>query len=180
MILGVGGGGLIHALKYFHAGIKLTAVELRQAVIQIAQQYFYFMPSKKCTIIHQDALYYLAETQDKKVDIIFADIYHADGVDESQVCPEFIENSATRLKQDGYLVLNCWKEYSQDQALLALLQQHFSHVAACLTNSGNWVVFASKTRSFPVMAQLKQQAKKLANTTKLDLQPQLSRFQAWD
>ncbi len=67
MILGLGGGVLIHALKYFDSSIKITAVELREQVIHLSQRFFQLPQSKKLTIINQDASAFLAENHHKKV-----------------------------------------------------------------------------------------------------------------
>ena len=55
IILGLGGGALVHSLRHFDAAIKITAVELRQQVIEVAKRFFQLPLSKKLTVLHQDA-----------------------------------------------------------------------------------------------------------------------------
>ena len=115
IILGLGGGGLVHALRRFDAGIKLTAVELRQGVIDISKRFFQLPVGKKLNIVHQDGGTFLAQGEHKRVDIIFADMYIEQGVDEKQLTDDFIANCHKSLKAEGFLVLNCWKEHSKSE-----------------------------------------------------------------
>ncbi|WP_299492473.1 fused MFS/spermidine synthase [uncultured Shewanella sp.] len=180
MILGLGGGGLIHALKHFDAGIKITAVELREQVINLSKRFFQLPQSKKLTLVHQDASVFLTENDHKKVDVVFADIYGADGVDESQLSLEFIESCAKNIKEKGFLVLNCWKEHSQNQALLAYLQRYFVDVRACLTGGGNWVIIASKQQQKMSGSELKSYAQTLSKKLDFQLDRSLTRFKLLD
>lgn len=180
IVLGLGGGGLIHALRHFDAGIKLTAVELRADVIEIAKRYFQLPLSKKLKLINQDATQFLATGEHKRVDIIFTDIYSAEGVDAAQVSEAFIAQCAALIKADGYLVLNCWKEHSKNRELLAYLEQYFVEVRACLTGSANWVVIAGKAKRDISASGLKQQAQVLSQKLDFQLGRSLNRFDIWD
>ncbi|WP_394229585.1 spermidine synthase [Shewanella colwelliana] len=179
IILGLGGGGLIHALRQFDTGIKVTAVELRASVIEIAKRFFQLPIGKKLSLVHQDAAHFLEEKDHKKADVIFADIYGADGVDESQLSDSFISNASMMLKSDGYLVLNCWKEHSQNRELLSLLQAHFAEVRACLTGGGNWVVIAGKVTRDISASALKTNAQQLSQKLDFQLGRSLTRFDIW-
>ena len=59
-------------------------------------------------LIEADANTFLAEGDHKKVDILFADFYHGQGLDRSQLEARFITQCQARLKANGWLVLNCW------------------------------------------------------------------------
>lgn len=180
IVLGLGGGGLIHALRHYDRAINITAVELRGEVIDIAKRYFQLPTGKKLTLIHQDATEFLVAREHKKADVIFADIYGADGVDENQLSETFIANAASLLKSEGYLVLNCWKEHSQNRELLALLQIHFAEVRACLTGGGNWVVIAGKVAKSVSSSGLKADAQQLSLQLDFPLGRSLTRFELWE
>ncbi|MCE9679367.1 fused MFS/spermidine synthase [Shewanella sp. AS1] len=179
IILGLGGGGLVHALRHYDRAINITAVELRAQVIEIAKRYFQLPIGKKLNLVHQDAIEFLTEREHKKADVIFADIYGAEGVDENQLTETFIANAAAMIKAGGYLVLNCWKEHSQDRQLLALLQIHFSEVRACLTGGGNWVVIASTVTRDISASGLKADAQQLSQQLDFQLGRSLTRFDLW-
>ncbi|MFB2661104.1 spermidine synthase [Shewanella mangrovisoli] len=179
IVLGLGGGALIHALRRFDAAIKLTAVELRPEVIELAKRYFQLPIGKKLNLINQDAVAFMASAEHKKVDVIFADIYSAKGVDTGQLSPTFLQQCTQLIKPNGYLVLNCWKEHSQNRELLADLQHHFAHVHACLTSGGNWVIFASQTPQPLGASALKSQAQTLSQQLDFALERSLTRFGPW-
>ena len=179
IVLGLGGGSIIHSLRNFDAAIKLTAVELRPAVIELAKRYFQLPIGKKLNLINDDAIAFLAAGDHKKVDVIFADIYTAKGVETGQLSPVFLEQCTNLIKPNGYLVLNCWKEHSQNRELLADLQQHFAHVNACLTGGGNWVIFASQSPQLLGTSALKSQAQSLSQQLGFALERSLTRFGPW-
>ncbi|GIU49826.1 spermidine synthase [Shewanella sp. KT0246] len=180
IILGLGGGGLVHALRRYDAAIKLTAVELRKGVIEISKRYFQLPIGKKLNIVHQDGGDFLANAEHKRVDVIFADMYIEQGVDEKQLTTEFIENCHKGLKADGFLVLNCWKEHSKSELLKQTLSQHFANVYATLTGGGNWVIYASKQPQSFSAATNKQQLQQLSQQLDYSVSRSLTRFTQWE
>ncbi|MFS1440012.1 spermidine synthase [Shewanella sp. 10N.286.48.A6] len=180
IIFGLGGGGLVHALRRFDAGIKLTAVELRADVIEIAKRYFQLPIGKKLKIELDDGGTFLARAEHKKVDIIFADMYIEQGVDEKQLTSEFIGTCHKGLKAEGFLVLNCWKEHSKSELLKQVLSAHFANVYATLTGGGNWVVYASKQPHSFSSAYNKQQLQQLSQQLDYPVGRSLTRFTQWE
>jgi spermidine synthase len=179
IILGLGGGALVHALRHYDAAIKITAVELREQVLHIAKRFFQLPVGKKLTLIHQDAYRFLLAADFKKTDILFVDIYSEKGVDPQLLSADFMTQCAAGLKTDGVLVLNCWKEHKNNQALLANLQQHFSAVYACLTGGGNWVIFASnQAQGFGAISQ-KAQQQTISQALDFNISRVLTRFELW-
>lgn len=179
MVLGLGGGVLIHALRQFDAAIRITAVELRPLVIDFCKRYFRLPLSKKLTLIEADALVYLAQSSHKRVDMLFCDLFDGQGIAAGALSTVFLQQCQRQLKADGILVLNCWKEHSKDVALLAKLQALFPEIYACLTGSGNWVVFASARPLLAGQAELKRQAAELSQRLGFELQLSLNRFGRW-
>ena len=161
-ILGLGGGALIHALMKAVAGINITAVELRQDIVDVAKEYFHLPQSKRLDIITEDAVDYLANTNDKKVDILFTDLYQHFGMDNRVTTESFLLDAKARLKADGMLVLNCWDEHQYDDDLKDILINQFSHVQALDTGCGNWVVFATNTPHGLNGKQQKEECEKLS------------------
>lgn len=179
MVLGLGGGVLIHALRQFDAAIRITAIELRPAVIELCKRYFRLPLSKKLTLIEADALHYLAQSQHKRVDMLFCDLFDSEGIAAGALSTAFLQRCQQQLKADGVLILNCWKEHSRDAELLAKLQALFPSVYACLTGSGNWVVFATAKALPAGQVELKRQAMALSQKLGFDLQLSLNRFAEW-
>ncbi|MCH1925566.1 methyltransferase [Shewanella sp. C32] len=179
IVLGLGGGLLVHALRNFDPAIKITAVELRQSVIAIAKQYFMLPLSKKLTVVQQDAAEYMATRDDRRVDAIYCDLFHADGMQAFQRESDFLDNCLYQLKDNGLLVLNCWKEARGDAELRQRLLERFADVRACLTGSGNWVIFAARRPQLFSQAALKQQAQQMSAKLAFDLSQPLTRFEEW-
>jgi spermidine synthase len=149
IILGLGGGALVHSLRHFDAAIKITAVELRQQVIEVAKRFFQLPLSKKLTVVHQ-------------------------------LTSQFIEQTKSLLKTDGFLVLNCWKEHSRDLQLRDTLHEHFNQVFACLTGGGNWVVFATNKANCFAAANNKQELQALSQKLDINISRVLTRFGPWE
>ena len=179
IVLGLGGGSLVHALRHYDAAINITAVELRASVIQVSKQYFQLPIGKKLSLVHQDAIEFIYSNEHKKVDIIFADIYTEQGVNQHQLSLPFMEYCRKGLKQDGMLVLNCWKEHSRDNDFLANLKHEFTYVYACLTGGGNWVVFATNKPTAFSMVNNKGALQDLSQQLDFPIGRVLNRFEEW-
>lgn len=175
-VLGLGGGCLIRALLDTVPGIKLNAVELRPEVITIAEKYFHLPKSKRLTLHQQDAKKYVASKQDKKVDLLFTDLYLEQGMDKAVIAENFIENCDKQLKNDGWLVINCWEEDHNYTNLIEVLQQFFIDIRSVNTSSGNWVIFAGKRLDYQTAKALKQDALKLSSSLDFQLTKWLNRL----
>lgn len=73
-VLGLGGGGLAHCLHHFFPQFTLQFVELRQAVIDIAYQWFDLPKSPQLQVACDDAYDYLCSAVDKNTDLILSDL----------------------------------------------------------------------------------------------------------
>jgi spermidine synthase len=176
LCLGLGSGTLNRCLHERFPSLKQEIVELRQEVVNVAYRYFQFPRSKRLTLTVMDAQRYLLETTiDKRVDLIISDIYTADGLDEQQLAPGFLSACADRLKPDGWLVLNCWRDH-QGSDVIRALSDHFSDIKSCTTQSGNWVIYAGKRPMAGNEKTLKAQAKDLSNVLGFSLMPFVSRL----
>ncbi|MCL2917948.1 spermidine synthase [Shewanella litorisediminis] len=179
IVLGLGGGALVHALRRFDGALKLTAVELRGEVIDIAKKYFYLPIGKKLNLVEADAAVFVSDADHKKVDIIFADLYGAEGVDAKQLTDSFIQGCVRLLKPGGMLVLNCWKEHRQRTDVRDQLQQHFCDVYASLSSGGNWVIFAALTPGVLKEEGLKQARAELSTRLEFNVGKASLGFGPW-
>ncbi len=178
LILGLGGGSLLTALHHHIPGIHITAVELRASVIELAYRYFQMPRGKRLQVIHQDADSYLLQEPERRMDVVFADLYLADGVDEVQLRVDFIARCANQLKESGWLVLNCWMEHREDPVLREALLAHFVDIRTVMTGSRNWVVIAGKVRDWQTAGQLKDAAASLTPALGFALTWSLGRVRA--
>ena len=179
LLLGLGGGSLLTALHHAISGIHITAVELRQSVIELAYRYFYLPRGKRLQVLNQNADDYLWQVEQRKVDVVFADLYHAEGVDSVQLRTDFIRRCAEQLKSNGWLVLNCWLEHRDDPILSSALYSHFVDIRTVLTGSRNWVILAGKTTDWQTNSQLKEAASRWESALGFSLHRPLARLTAY-
>ncbi len=144
-MLGLGAGSLIHALQAYDSQINITAVELRETVRDIAQQFFALPDHPMVTISIEDAYDFI--TQGAFVsDIIFTDIYSDEGMNERQLSLPFLEAAYARLSAQGILVFNLWDQGKGSHPLAKQrLEEVFDGpVLACPVEDGNLIVYAFK------------------------------------
>lgn len=175
LILGLGAGSLATCLNRHCRQLKLTAVELRQTVIDAAYKYFQLPSGKKLNVVAANAADYLREHEPANFNIIFSDIYGPDGIDDLQLQERFIDQCLHSLTANGWLVLNCWKNHRNDSDILPLLRDRFAYVGECNTQAGNWVILACRQAPRAGQNQLRERAK--AWSQKLGFPLPLARLQ---
>ncbi len=176
LLLGLGGGCLATALHYQLKGVHITAVELRSSVIELATKYFYLPYGKRMQIIQAEANNWLQTGVERKVDIIFTDLYQAQGADQGQFHATFIENCVKQLKLDGWLVINAWMEHQNDTSLLDDLKPYFSDIRTTHTSSHNWIIIAGRVPNTDTHQTLKQKAHELSKALGFSLSAHLNRL----
>ena len=176
-LLGLGGGTLVTTLHQYLPELVVTAVELRFHVIKIAQRFFQLPRTQRITVLTEDAGDFLRREQCDKPDVILADIYDGDGVDSQQTESWFVEGCYQQLSDNGWLVMNCWRQHRGEQSLIHTLSTLFADVRACATAEGNWVILAGKRKSTKNSAQLKTDAKQWSKVLGFSLLPALARLQ---
>ncbi|MFQ3187591.1 spermidine synthase [Marinomonas primoryensis] len=177
-ILGLGGGALLHALHHTIPAIHITAVELRQEVMDAAEMYFKLPRGKRITLSVANAIDCMAEGLPKKVDLLMTDLYNTEGMDRGVLQASFIENCAKNIKDDGWLALNCWMNDKNNQDLTDIIKKHFIDVRALDTGGGNWVIIAGKRMNHGNAKELKAHALSLSNHMGFQLTKWLSRLSA--
>lgn len=142
-VLGLGGGtqvmGFHSALPHAH----IDAVELRESVIKVAHHYFELPKTPRIHLIHEDAFQHMSRTN-QQYDLLVADLYLQDGIDERQLQSEFLQNCIQSLSDDGWLILNYWLDHELSDELTQLLMEHFEVVYACNCGGGNIIFYAGK------------------------------------
>lgn len=164
LILGLGAGSLASCLNRHCRQLKITAVELRPAVIDVAYQYFQLPIGKKLTVVADNADDFLRLQPPEKHHLIFSDIYGADDVDTLQLQERYLDQCQQHLHSKGWLVLNCWRHHQRDSDLLELPQSRFRQLAFCNTQAGNWILMASNQTQLPSRSRLKEAANEWSKT----------------
>ena len=166
-VIGVGGGTIITALMKLLPDCQFTGIELRQEVIKVAHKYFQLPRDPRLTIEISDGLKFLLKNvqidDSQRCDVLIADMYNADGIDEQQLSEQFLKAASAHLSEGGWLVLNCWLDHKMEPELAEALEQNFNHVYLCNSGGGNWTIYAGKVdpnKELIDLSQLKYWSKK--------------------
>ncbi len=108
LVLGVGGGAVIHQLhRYLHPE-SITGIELNPVHLQVARGFFGITP-KRATLIEADAVAWLSNYTGPPFDLIIDDLFgEADGepVRAVPANPRWCETLLRHLSPEGVLVMN--------------------------------------------------------------------------
>lgn len=143
-ILGLGGGVLAGGLNRLLPNCEIHAVELRQAVVDVARQYFGLPVTRCLQITVGDARQALIAMPDASTDLILADLYSADRMSPTQAQRRFIEHCARVLTAGGWLAINYHRPPSRDGALFRQLRGQFPTLLSFKSKTNNTVLYASK------------------------------------
>ena len=112
LMVGLGGGSLVQFLRKSCPDSHIDVVELRESVIDIAQEYFHLPENaNNLNIIHDDAELYIewvVQQQKKVYDIILIDVFDQWGPAEVNQNTQFVLNCKSLLGKHGVLSFNLW------------------------------------------------------------------------
>lgn len=109
LLLGLGGGSLVSQLHPCFPDTKMTAVELRQTVIDVAYQFFHLPQSPLIQCVAEDANLFVIQAK-QRYDVIIVDLY-----DEHGMPPDFTTEAFQRALQKLFaqphslLLINLWQ-----------------------------------------------------------------------
>lgn len=127
-LLGLGGGGLVHCLGHYYPEAIIQVVEIRQAVIDIAYEWFDLPRRDRLRVINDDAMHYVSKITPGSSDIIFSDLYQAEGMAACQAQQVFIESAYRALSDAGCLVLNFHDRPEAGSSLMKTIASLFIEV----------------------------------------------------
>ena len=142
LLLGLGSGALATTLLHHYPQVKVDAVEIRHAVIQLAYSHFYLPRTSRLTVHQKDAVTFVSDATRGHCDIVFSDLYLATGMDLQQATSRFFDHCQQHMKANGWLVLNFWQDHRRLD-ILPLLAARFSQVWTNNIGHDNWVILAS-------------------------------------
>ncbi len=167
LIVGLGGGSMVHFLQHYDPELKVDAVEIDPAVVRLAEKYFETRSEGNVRIVTADGFKFLAETKDK-YDVIYMDAYlkpagdtDAAGLPLRLKTLDFYKSLQERLADGGLVAfnLNVTEKWHDDIDLIksAFPQAYVFRVP----NTGNIVVQASKASAREKAEALRAQGAKL-------------------
>lgn len=112
LIVGLGGGSMVHFLRKYDPEVTVDAVEIDPVVVQLAERYFGLRPQKNVKLIVADGFDYFAKTQ-SKYDTIYMDAFLKPSADTDETgvplklrTIEFYKQIQSRLTEGGSVVFN--------------------------------------------------------------------------
>lgn len=142
LLLGLGGGSLARALHSHFPRCRITAVELRAAVVDVARQWFALPDDHRLGVHVGDARGFLADKR-PRAGLIMADLYDGEGMHEQLLDPGFFSLCHQALEPGGVAVFNLWSgRYFRDQAISTAIDEVFDGQVLRLAAPGrNRIVF---------------------------------------
>ncbi|HHS99263.1 MAG TPA: hypothetical protein ENK73_00245 [Thiomicrospira sp.] len=114
LMLGMGGGTMAFHLFHTIANIQVTVVELRQAVIDCAYNFFQLPDEPEIESVQADAIEFLADNS-HLYDAIIVDIFDAEGLPSSLNDLAFQQNLWQSLNSPGLVIFNLWYKWDKKQ-----------------------------------------------------------------
>lgn len=148
LLLGLGGGALIHYLHHHHPSTTITAIEVDETIIDIAKHFFYLPEDPRLNIICDDASGYF-ERETTTFDFILCDIYSSDNFPEHCSSERFFQLGKSRISENGVFSINILAESAQQCAtLLNMIQKTFNKqtLLVPVASSSNIILHAFKQR----------------------------------
>lgn len=143
LILGLGGGSLVRALDHYDPSLKVSVVELRKTVLNVARKYFSLPENNNITYHIDDAEAFISQQSGKSYSHIFSDLYTADAMLPLQENTLFFDSCIRNLRPDGWLILNYHQMPALNSPLFTSLINQFRTVLYCRVPSGNVVLYCS-------------------------------------
>lgn len=167
LLVGVGGGGMVHYFQAEHPGITLDAVDIDPEILSVAERYFALEPSPTLRLHAADGLDFVERSRES-YQIIIMDSFlkpsattDASGTHLRLRTVEFYRSLAERLTSGGVAVFNI-ANLSYVQQDVTALRQVFPHTWVLpVPRRANSTVLASLDENRVTAEELRQRAKAL-------------------
>jgi spermidine synthase len=113
LIVGLGGGSMVHFMKHYDPAAKVDVVEIDPKVVELAEKYFGVKTAGNVKVITDDAFAFFKAPGGDKYDVIYIDAFlkPTKDTDETGVplklkTIEFYKDMQKKLSADGMVVFN--------------------------------------------------------------------------
>ena len=163
LFAGLGGGTLPMALTELYPEAAIDVAEIDAAVVEVAKDYFGFVPSDRLQVHIQDARIFAkrAANNREKYDLILLDAFNSDYIPEHLMTREFLLETRSLLTEDGVLVANTFASstlYDHESATYSDVFGPFFNFR--LPDSANRVILATR-QPLPDILTLRRRATEL-------------------
>jgi len=166
LIVGLGGGAMVHFYEHYDPGVKVDGVEIDPKVVELADKYFDVRTQKNTKIITEDAFKYLKEDT-ARYDVIYMDAFlkpsestDATGAPRRLKTTEFYKGLREHLSPDGIVVINL-NVHTATNDDLATLRSAYPQIYTFRASTPNVVVVGTWAKSRTSAADQREQARAL-------------------
>jgi spermidine synthase len=166
LIVGLGGGAMIHFYEHYDPEVKLDAVEIDEKVVQVADKYFDVRTQKNTNIITEDAFKYF-KTNKTRYDVIYMDAFlkpseqtDATGQPLRLKTIDFYKGLREHLTPEGIVVINL-NIHPGTNDDLATIRSAYPQAYTFRAASPNVIVACTWDKTRVAAATLHEKAKEL-------------------
>ncbi len=166
LIVGLGGGAMVHFIKHYDPEVKVDAVEIDAKVVELADKYFDVRTQKNVKIITEDAFKYFKENK-TRYDVIYMDAFlkPSEGTDATGQplrlkTTEFYKGLREQLTPDGIVVINL-NVYEGTKDDLATIRGAYPQIYTFRATTPNLVVVGTWEKSKTDAADFRTRARAL-------------------
>jgi len=149
LIVGLGGGSMVHFINRFFPDLRVDAVEIDPVVVEVAARYFGTKPGGNNRIFTEDAFRYLERTKDR-YDVIYMDAFLKPGEDTDAAgvplhlkTVAFFKSLHANLKEGGLVLFNLNVHPGTDEDLRAIREAFPQVYVFAVPKRHNFVVVGS-------------------------------------
>lgn len=133
LVLGVGGGTVIHLLSHLFPEANITAVDIDPTMIDVGRRYFKLDAIPHLTLVEADARAYVVSQAKRppRYDLIVVDLFVGRDIPEFVSDISFLQDCKRLLSKRGSIVINYLRELSygeKSNEVKSKLEQLFSTV----------------------------------------------------
>ena len=146
LIIGLGGGTIPVVLNEMFPEALIDVVEIDEAVVKVAHEYFNFAENDKLKVHVADARVFTkrAALRDKSYDLIILDAFTGEYIPEHLMTREYLEETKAILTDDGVLIANTFSTSDlYDHESVTYQEVMGPYFNFKMRNTGNRVIIAS-------------------------------------
>jgi spermidine synthase len=160
LILGLGGGTLVHTYSTLFPDAEIIIVEIDEAVVRVAKDYFDFAETDKIKVATEDGRVYVkrAGIRNEQFDLVILDAFNGEYIPEHLMTAEFLAEVRSLLPADGMVVANTFSTsrlYAAESVTYAQVFGEFFNIKQ--DGTGNRIIVASM-QPLPDRLTLEQRA----------------------
>ena len=131
LIVGLGGGSMVHYLQQTDPAVKIDAIEIDPLVVKLAADMFGTKPNENVNIVTADGFKFIADAEDGSYDVIYMDAFLKPSADTDETgaplalrTQQFYKQLQQKLKPGGVVAFNL-NPHQQLEADLRDLREAF-------------------------------------------------------